>query len=184
MRKIPDLAHEIRSLAEDGETELLRAEIIKDPGVINRVDEFGWSLLHRAVVSANADIVAMLLTSGADVNARDLTRNTPLHDAAGGYDAHLLVMALLVSAGATIDSRNTAWQSPIMVCAQSSNPTGFAFLLGCGAKLDYVDRYRRTILDELNYQLDAVPKSRKFSRQRQDLKAMIGWAEVLCNRKE
>ena len=92
-------------------------------------------------------------------------------------------MALLVSAGATIDLRNTTWQSPIMICAQSSNPTGFAFLLACGAKLYFVDRYRRTILNELTYQLDGVPRGRKFSRQRQDLKAMIGWAEVLCDLK-
>lgn len=184
MRKIPDLDHRLRSLAENGETELLREEITRTPDIVKHCDEFGWTLLHRAAHFGYASTVEMLLELNANVNAMDLKRDTPLHDAATGYEAHVPVMALLVSRGAQINARNTAWKSPIMICTQYSNLTGFAFLLGCGARLDFKDRCNMTILHELNYQVAYLPKGKKYARQRQDLKAMLGWAEVLCNRKE
>ena len=168
-----DNIERVISLAEDGDRDGLAHLIESDSTLLRSTDEHGWTVLHRAAHFGHTQTVEMLLGLGADPNAKDLKRSTPLHDAAMGWSDHFPVMELLVRARSDVNLRNTYWQTPIMVSVQSSNLTGFAYLLGRGARLDLRDRQRLDLLGMAQSQLDSVPKDRKFARQREDLRAII-----------
>ncbi|RYD45063.1 MAG: ankyrin repeat domain-containing protein [Verrucomicrobiaceae bacterium] len=170
---IPPLDSVILEMAEEGDIQGLQNAVARDPqAVLGRTDR-GWTLLHRAAVFGHTDIVDFLLNQGADPNARDRRRFTPLHGAATGYSTQVPAMALLVAAGAKTDERNSDWQTPLMVCAQYSNPYGMVYLLGCGARLGFKDRRGRTALEAAKQALADVFKGGRFARQRSDLRDMI-----------
>lgn len=68
---------------------------------VNDADEFGYTPLHAAAGYAQAEVMAYLLSVGADINAGDCDGDTPLHNAESGE-----VVNLLVSAGAVVDAPN------------------------------------------------------------------------------
>ena len=47
-------------------------------GNVNAVDEYGWTLLHRAAELGKLEIVKYLVSMGASVNAKTATGRTPL----------------------------------------------------------------------------------------------------------
>ena len=51
----------------------------EDPGAIKRVYSWGITLLHVACFYGEKDALEILLSSGADVNAREMCGSTPLH---------------------------------------------------------------------------------------------------------
>jgi ankyrin repeat protein len=83
--------------------------------------------LHLALIDdANKDIaiytqqVELLVQHGADVNAKDVDANTPLHLAAEGMlfgvaPPNIDVIELLVHAGAQWDAKNKQGKTPLQV---------------------------------------------------------------------
>lgn len=61
------------------------------------------------------EVAARLVASGANVNARGLDDDTPLHDAAS--NGHIRLCRLLVERGADIYSKNKRGKSPLDVAA-------------------------------------------------------------------
>ena len=59
----------------------IKSIISKNPAKINERNEFGYSLLHIAVLENKIEIVKYLISQGANVNALDDFNETPLYKA-------------------------------------------------------------------------------------------------------
>lgn len=152
--------------AENGRVRVLQRQIKATPQIVNARDEYGWTALHRACVFGQSAAVQMLLSWGADVNAKDKKRKTPLHDCATGLDETAPAMAMLVKAGALIEARDTYGYTPLMVAVEYTNLAGVMFLLACGAKTDWRDRRGRDAM-KISREAKAAAVGRKYAWQRQ-----------------
>lgn len=61
-----------------------------------------------------------LVQSGANVNAKGLDNDTPLHDAAS--NGHLKLIKLLVERGADIHAKNSKGKTPLDVASSAIEP--------------------------------------------------------------
>jgi len=127
----------LAQLARDGSAKVLQAKICKTQDRLGRegVDreiiscEYGgrgsWSALHCAVMLGRAEVLRVLLESGADPNALDDPRNTPLHHAASG--GHARAVFVLMQAGADqllmigfgttpmAKAKSDSWETPLVL---------------------------------------------------------------------
>jgi len=89
---------------------------------VARTDRFRRTPLHYAASDRNPgrrDLIAALLSSGADVGARDCAAFTPLHFAAGGDDVE--VARMLLDAGAEVDAKDVDGDTPLIVATRRSS---------------------------------------------------------------
>ncbi len=95
--------------------------------------------LMNAAVMQNVEISKHLLAAGAQVSQQDPTQgNTALHHAATREKSH--VTSLLLQAGAEVNTRNKAGQTPLMSAAIAGASENAALLLEVGAYLNAVDK--------------------------------------------
>ena len=80
--------------------------VIKGPVMPERVDEFGMTRLHRAVINGNINIIKILIRNGVGLNRTDNYGWSSLHWASflGRED----LMEILISNGARRDLRSTS----------------------------------------------------------------------------
>jgi len=72
-----------------------------------------WGCKRRPTAyDGQAQIVELLIQSGADVNALEINGRTPLHDAANG--GHLDVIDVLVRNGADLEAKDNEGMTPLM----------------------------------------------------------------------
>jgi len=86
----------------------------------------GAKVLHVAVSSGDVEKVNFLIDKGADVNARDTMRRTPLHECVASF-LGLQCLEVLLTAGAKPDAKDVAGRSPLHI------------LVGMGGGDDLVD---------------------------------------------
>ena len=87
-----------------------------------------------------------LLAAGADVNARDRFKKTPLHSAARFNENPEVVQALL-AAGADVNARDRFKKTPLHSAARfNENPEVVQALLAAGADVNARDRFKKTPL--------------------------------------
>ncbi|KAL8245304.1 hypothetical protein R6Q59_011562 [Mikania micrantha] len=82
---------------------------------INRADQYGWTVLHRASFKGRADIVQILIKKGVDLDARDNDGYTALHCAV--ESGHAEVIELLVKNGADVDARTIKGATALQIAA-------------------------------------------------------------------
>ncbi|MEW6736162.1 MAG: ankyrin repeat domain-containing protein [Acidobacteriota bacterium] len=89
--------------AATGQTERVRALIKHDPALANAFSSDGFMPLGLAVFFGHQEIVEVLLTAGADVNAttREAMKITPLHSAAAARE--LTIARILIAHGANVN---------------------------------------------------------------------------------
>ncbi len=103
-----EAVNEVEGFVSAGQEEIVR--LLLDHGaVVGRTNERGWTALHFGVGATTAAI-RMLIRAGADVNARSLHGDTPLHQAVerGAVE----VTELLVRAGASLTAVNIGGHTP------------------------------------------------------------------------
>lgn len=77
----------------------------------------GSTPLHLAATNPDISVLKVLLSAGADVNAKDVDGNTPLHMAA--YSNRFEHSKLLLEAGADIKATNSGGRTPIAMARKS-----------------------------------------------------------------
>ena len=90
------------------------------------------TLFLTACEQENADMVGLLLRSGASVNQRCAQGWTALHQAVSRDNTALCDM--LLSAGAHLNPSNTYSITPLIVAAQQGRLRALGFLLGKGTR--------------------------------------------------
>jgi ankyrin repeat protein len=107
---------------------------------VNQRSSDGTTALHWAVYNDDVALVERLLAAGADVNASNDYRATPLSEAAviGNVD----VLRRLLKKGANVESANGDNQTALMIIARTSNVEAAQLLLRYGAKVDAREQWR------------------------------------------
>jgi ankyrin repeat protein len=119
-----------------GDAHRLRQLLAEDASRALAFTVDGFTALHYvAFFGGDPECAALLLDSGADVNAvsRNPMRVTPLHSAAAGrYDA---VAQLLVERGADVNATQQGGFTALHAAAQNGDTELAAFLMAHGADL-------------------------------------------------
>lgn len=125
--------------------EALEAGVPVDAPVRSREQssaEWGSTALHLAAAAGHAEVAALLLDHGADVNRRDDRGATPLHRAV----EHPELIELLAARGADPDARDQRGRSPLHWLAASPAHRGATALIARGADVDARDHNGETPL--------------------------------------
>ena len=116
-----------------GRTDVLRAELDRDPTLAVAFSPDGFTALGLASFFANREGVELLLARGAQVNdaSRNAMRVAPLHSALAGSDA--TIAELLVAAGADVNAVQADGYTPLHEAAQNGDQAMAERLLAAGA---------------------------------------------------
>ena len=96
----------------------------------------------------NPAVVQALIAAGADPNARDMYKNTPLHDAAEDNENPAVLQALL-AAGADLEARDENQNTPLHWAAwNNENPAVVQALIAAGADPNARNKYKSTPLHD------------------------------------
>ncbi|GGO39512.1 ankyrin repeat domain-containing protein [Deinococcus humi] len=117
-----------------GEAGRVGALLDADAALLNAVSPDGFSPLGLAAFFGQAEVAALLLARGSDVNAvsQNAMRVGPLHSAVAGN--HTELARTLVEAGADVNAAQQDGFTPLMGAAQNGNAQLVALLLGHGAR--------------------------------------------------
>ena len=123
-----------RILREDDAGKL--AELLTYGGIdINSHDnKYGWTLLHKAAGGGHHLCTQLLLAHGAEVNALDKKKCTPIARAAGG--GHHLCTQLLLAHGAELNALDIYEWTPIARAAAGGHHLCMQLLLDHGAEVN------------------------------------------------
>lgn len=110
------------------------------PGTLHAAPIFTALASHDEI-----EPLEILISAGADVNVRtEQTGTTPLHRAA--YKDSPTACILLLDAGAHVDARNAAQETPLIVAISNYAKNTPAILMSRGANVNAVDARGRTVL--------------------------------------
>src|SRR5678815_5813161 len=104
---MPDPAKLMLKAAKQGAVASVKSLLANDPGLLKVRDTDGSTPLHCATWKGHAEVVALLLKSGADVNAVNENEHwgtTPLHAAAHANQA--AIAKLLLDYGANVKAKD------------------------------------------------------------------------------
>jgi len=105
------------------------------PPAVNRLDDQGFALLHRAAIGGDVARVIKLLESGADVNVRQAKfHGAPLQYAATW--GHVEVVRVLLDHQAKVDATDTAGRTPLMWAAMEGKTKTVRLLLDRDANVN------------------------------------------------
>lgn len=103
---------------------------------------------HSAVREGHKDIVQLFLDSKWDLNSRNNNQETPLHVAA--YSS-LLIVELLLKAGANVDAIDEDGETPLSFAARMGSAEIVKALLNAGANIEAKDNNGETPLYRASY---------------------------------
>jgi len=136
--------------ADKNFTSLVRT-LVKFGADVKLVDNQGFSLLHKAVLSSNLDLVQFLLSTVdekgdllIDINATSDEGFTPLHQAA--LHGSNKIIKLLLAKGASISVLSRLKATPLHLACTKDHVRAAELLLEKGAFVDAQDRSQRTPL--------------------------------------
>ena len=123
---------------------VLRFLFDRSSGSINKADNYGRRLIHKAAEKESLEVLIFLLDSGADVNGSDDFSRTPLHNAAKA-DCAQAVQKLIESSAKINDADEDGW-TPLHLAAHLNNVEALAVLLQACADPNVRDSRQRTPL--------------------------------------
>ncbi|OZH54327.1 hypothetical protein AFK68_11665 [Hydrocoleum sp. CS-953] len=109
---------------------------------INSTDAKGNTQLHNAIQDNESEVIDILISNGAQVNAKNNNDNTPLHYAGKSQE----ITALLINKGADVNAKNNQGITPL----HNSRRRGVAeILITHGADINAQDKKGKTPLHYL-----------------------------------
>ena len=106
-------------------TEMVRI----NPGLVSSRDEDGFTPLALAAANGYEGMVKFLLTTKADVNSRDNTGSTPLHQAAMIGSQHSDIVEMLLIHGADVNAPDRNGLTPLHYASLVDNVKAVKILL-------------------------------------------------------
>jgi ankyrin repeat protein len=94
----------------------------------------------------NSDVLALLLSKGADIEAKASDDSTPLHFVAGSNRGGTESLELLLAKGANLNATDETGLTPLHSAVQSKNKDRVKLLLDKGANVNARDEDDRTPL--------------------------------------
>ncbi len=131
---IPLLSQDIHELSKKGDLIKVKALLEKEPELINKKDNKGWSPLHHTSFHGHNEVVEFLISSGAEIHALDNIGCTPLHRAA--LRGHVNITRLLIEAGAEINKKSTFGFTPLAFAVRSNQKKVTEYLITKGADVN------------------------------------------------
>ena len=102
---------DIHEAAKTGNIEAVKQHIAAGTDV-NAMNKYGWTPLYEAVTGGHKDIADLLISKGADVNAKEAkNRITALHWAA--WRGRKEIAELLIAKGANLNAKNNVGGTPL-----------------------------------------------------------------------
>jgi ankyrin repeat protein len=119
--------------ASAGDLDRLTELLAVDPASIDSRSGDGFTALHLAAFFGRDDAARLLVSRGADVDARGRgwMTGTPLHSAAAGR--HAGVLDVLLEAGADPNARQSGGWTPLHAAARNGDVASVRLLLAAGA---------------------------------------------------
>jgi ankyrin repeat protein len=115
--------------------------LVRDsPDLVFRKDEDGFTPCSLAAANGYKEMAELLLASGADVNAKDNSESTPLHQAVAAREQHPDLVEMLIACKADVNAADTNGLTPLHYAALADNGKAAKLLLTHGAQLDVKDK--------------------------------------------
>ena len=124
--------------AERNECARMKRILALRPHLVNTRDKFGRTPFHIATERSYKDLMQILLAGGADINAADRGRKTPLY-AACGRQGHAGIVTFLLDNGANVNAATASGDTPLHRAATSGNEAVTGLLIDAGADLTAIN---------------------------------------------
>ena len=132
-----------RDAALFADIEALKEFLSKEPNIVNEADQYGFTALHEAVGEDSLEVVKLLISAGANVDAQNNVGIAPLHLATYDYNAFALL-----EAGASIDITERNGGTPLHIYAENPEQLDvMKVLLKKGANVYAKDNSQLGIID-------------------------------------
>ncbi len=99
-------------------------------------DEDGFTPLHLAAANGYKTMAEFLLANKADVNAKDNSQSTPLHQVVAASGEHVDLVELLITHKADVNAADTNGLTPLHYATLADNGKAVKLLLTHGAHPD------------------------------------------------
>jgi ankyrin repeat protein len=104
---------DIHDAARNGDLEMVKALLERNPGLVFSKDDKGWTPLHRAANRGHNALAELLLANKADVNVKGYYGFTPLHEAA--FNGNKDVVELLLANKANVNAKDDDGMTPLQL---------------------------------------------------------------------
>lgn len=129
----------IKQLIETGNVQQVEKILSEKPELVNKKLNNGAMALHLAAANCNIELMKMLISRGADVNAKADNGFTSLHQASN-YLSHLYnyrdAAELLLANGAVVDARDVSGATPLHAAARVNSIEVARLLISKGADVN------------------------------------------------
>jgi ankyrin repeat protein len=129
-------AGEIHDAVKNDDLAKVRSLIKENPDLVFSKDEDGFTPLHLAAANGYKNVAEFLLANKSDVNAKDNSKSTPLHQAVAAGGEHVDLLELLISNKADVNAADTNGLTPLHYAALADSGKAVKLLLAHGAHPD------------------------------------------------
>ena len=138
-------APQIHRASADGQADSVKQAVTDDPSLVQSKDVDGYTPLHHAAIGGHAEVVEVLIESGAKLDGVGSRGETALFLASSAGNAE--VVELLAKNGADPNKASADGKTPLPKAAMAGHAEVVEVLLGAGADATAKDRSGRTALE-------------------------------------
>ena len=126
-------ASDIHILASKGDTQAAHDLLKNHPKEISAVDGDANTPLHLACREGHSKMIELLLSKGADPNARNAKKETPFHSLVSSPGDNPALIEILLSRGAAIEAKDVNNETPLFQACSLGKPKSAQLLVEKGA---------------------------------------------------